>query len=481
MTKNIFILLVVIIFFSGCPKEHRIPDPNSSSDNESSITDPVIPDTPAGKQLSWILKILNTQEGKITNEELKNHFTEEFITKVGDKVLLNVLVELSKSMKPVRFGHLGQDSTSTDLVAGVEIGNGQWNRIKVRTQEEEPYLIAGLLFQPAADLDPTFKSWQNFEKRFLKLGPQVSFLAVEVTAEERDIFSVNPDDILAIGSTFKLYVLAALAKSTLSEEDFFWDQLFPIRDAWKSLPSGTMQNEVEGIEFTLLKYAQNMISISDNTATDHIMHILGRDRVEEALSYTNHSNPTKTVPFLTTKEFFVLKVALTKEEKKNYIDADRDKKLVILESEEIKKKEPEKKVMALTNWIHNKKPLNIDTFEWFASARDLARVMVALKAFSELPGGINVSEVLSINPGIPFDAKVWPYVGYKGGEEPGVFQMTWLLKRSDERWFVMSMTVNNPDGPIDQAEFIYLASGGVSLLEEEDFSQVAVFFKEDID
>ena len=44
-----------------------------------------------------------------------------------------------------------------------------------------------------------------------------------------------------------------------------------------------------------------MIAISDNTATDHLIDLVGRDRVEAALTVFGHSDPAMTVPFLTTR------------------------------------------------------------------------------------------------------------------------------------------------------------------------------------
>ena len=56
-----------------------------------------------------------------------------------------------------------------------------------------------------------------------------------------------------------------------------------------------------------------------------------------------------------------------------------------------------------------------------------------------------------MNPGMPFDPARWPYVGFKGGSEPGVLQLTWLVRRDDDRWFVLSITVDDPADATDRA------------------------------
>jgi beta-lactamase class A len=61
-----------------------------------------------------------------------------------------------------------------------------------------------------------------------------------------------------LGSTFKLYVLAALAE-TIIASDLAWKDKLAIWEELKSLPSGTMQNKAAGTHFLLLEFAQLMI------------------------------------------------------------------------------------------------------------------------------------------------------------------------------------------------------------------------------
>jgi hypothetical protein len=76
-----------------------------------------------------------------------------------------------------------------------------------------------------------------------------------------------------------------------------------------------------------------------------------------------------------------------------------------------------------------------------------------------------VLDVLSKNPGLPIDAKVWPYIGFKGGSEPGVVNMTYLLRRDDDRWFVVSLGFNAAEGnALDEAKIFHLVAGVIELL-----------------
>jgi hypothetical protein len=63
------------------------------------------------------------------------------------------------------------------------------------------------------------------------------------------------------------------------------------------------------------------------------------------------------------------------------------------------------------------------------------------------------------------DKGTWPYVGYKGGSEPGVLQLTWLLRRTDDRWFVLSMTLDDPANAADHTlQAVGMAGSAMNLL-----------------
>lgn len=59
-------------------------------------------------------------------------------------------------------------------------------------------------------------------------------------------------------------------------------------------------------------------------------------------------------------------------------------------------------------------------------------------------------QILAINPGsgltIPRDR--WQYVGFKGGSEPGVLNMTYLLQSTKGVWYAVSIPWNNPQAPL---------------------------------
>ena len=91
--------------------------------------------------------------------------------------------------------------------------------------------------------------------------------------------------------------------------------------------------------------------------------------------------------------------------------------------------------------------------------------MAHLKTLGSQTSLAPVLDILSTNPGMPFDKAKWPYVGFKGGSEPGVLSLAWLLRRSDNRWFVLSLTLNDSTTATDQTNAaVGVAQGALSLL-----------------
>jgi beta-lactamase class A len=118
------------------------------------------------------------------------------------------------------------------------------------------------------------------------------------------VINIGADTPLGLGSTFKLYILAALAQDVKAGKRQ-WSDVVPLTA--KSFPSGRLQDWPQGAPLTLHSLASLMISISDNTATDQLIATLGKDRILKLMRASGHANPGRNDPFLTTREFFVLK------------------------------------------------------------------------------------------------------------------------------------------------------------------------------
>jgi beta-lactamase class A len=202
-----------------------------------------------------------------------------------------------------------------------------------------------------------------------------------------------------------------------------------------------------------------MISKSDNTATDHLLFFLGRKRIEAMMATMGHSQPSLNYPFLSTREAFLLQDPEAPKRLKDYISLDTTHRRAYLDK--VLAKLSRKDLRS----VHSQ-PTAITQVEWFASAADLCRAMDwfrTLQATKNQPGAV---DILAINRGLSFQEKRWSYIGYKGGSEPGVLNLTWLLRRAgDNQWLALSAGWNNDQTNLDEDKLIEVIQGLIVLLE----------------
>ncbi|HYX34172.1 MAG TPA: serine hydrolase [Oligoflexus sp.] len=447
--RNGFLYLILASCATAAEKALPQPPPNPSGVSTS--------DSALSEQLTWFLKALNERQGKITLEEINAHFHSSFLAALPADKLSATFQQFAaqlglltlKSTDPVVAPAPGMKT----MIAHVTANSGNF-RI-VLTIEEASGTITGLFVQPESPPAKVPVTWAEADQMILALAPQAEILVAEFNQGTcRPIHELRPSALLAIGSTFKLYVLQALVER-IREGKLSWDDTIAIRDEWKSLPSGTMQDEPAGKTFTVQKFAEQMISISDNTATDHLIHTIGRDRVEAALRRSGHHNPDLNIPFLSTRELFLLKLkAGTAEAYLSKSPSDRRKYL-----EDVLAPMPLNLSPAeLGQWTQ---PKHIDSLEWFAKGEDLCRVLGTFVKASEKnnPSTQPAMAILSKNPGLPIDAQKFPFIGFKGGSEPGVMNLSWLLQRDDKRWFVVSVSANDKAKPLKESDLLGVATG----------------------
>ena len=205
--------------------------------------------------------------------------------------------------------------------------------------------------------------------------------------------------------------------------------------------------------------ASDMISISDNTAADHLLRLVGRERVESYQTAMGHSMPALNIPFPTTRELFILKIGATDDERAAYIAAGADDRRSLLDNVYDARPLPD---LATAQAFADGAPLDIEQIEWFATPADICRAFAALEVASETPSGAPIATILSINLGAPIDTSTFSYVGFKGGSEPGVLAAGWLLRRaSDNVWTVVTLGFDDTTRSIDETLALYYALAAI--------------------
>ncbi|MEP7241681.1 MAG: serine hydrolase [Devosia sp.] len=265
--------------------------------------------------------------------------------------------------------------------------------------------IAGLQLHPpvakTASVDDLLKDWKT-------AAPQAGWL---ITRNGVTLAAEGADTPLAVGSAFKLGVLKAL-RDDIDAGRRHWDDVVKLAATNISLPSGTLQSWPVGSPLTLHTLAALMISISDNTAADALLLLVGRDKVEAVLGIA---------PVLTTRELFTLKTNAGL--KARYQAGDlAQKRAVIAEADALP--------LPAINGVLTP---HDDGVEYDLSPAKLCALI----------GAVADLDVTQINPGVANKSQ-WARVSFKGGSEVGVLSFTTQLTAADGTVYCASGIWNGP-------------------------------------
>ncbi|MCT2558169.1 class A beta-lactamase-related serine hydrolase [Tsuneonella sp. YG55] len=302
--------------------------------------------------------------------------------------------------------------------------------------------VAGLLLN---DIKPAGDSIASIGAELADLPGKISVVYAPLDPAKPSIVAVNPGSHMAIGSTFKLYVLSALAHE-IAHGARRWDDVVTLEA--RSFPSGRLQNWPASAPLTLHTLASMMISESDNTATDQLIRTLGRAAIQEEVKASGHTAPERMFPFLTTMELFALKGDAASA--RAFVNAPKERQRTLVEelAQRIDR-DPASVVPPAFS-----EPKMIESLEWFASAEDLRRLMARIVALEDP----TARQIMAVNPAMPAARRGdWRYVGYKGGSEPGVLNMSWLLQDRAGDWRVLAMSWNDPASSLDLTKFELLS------------------------
>jgi beta-lactamase class A len=334
-------------------------------------------------------------------------FAAGFLAKVPAAQLTQIVAGLKRD-----FGRLiGVDAAGSGFVLRFERA-----RIPARISLDPDGRVIGLWFgaaQAEGDID-------SLVAAIKALPGRTSLL---VTTDGKPVAAHEAAAPLAVGSAAKLAVLLAL-KRAVSQQHLGWDTVVKLDPHWKSLPSSLLQDWPEATPLTVATLAHLMISVSDNTATDALIRILGREVVESA-------SPRNT-PFLTTHEFFTLKTSESAPLRVEWQNGDATRRRAILD----------RISGAALPSPAAISPTATPDIEWFMTAQELCAL---LEATADLPS-------VGINSG-PVDRKYWRSVAYKGGSETGVLNLSSLLTGKDGSTHCVVATWNG-DGPLDENKLI---------------------------
>jgi beta-lactamase class A len=341
-------------------------------------------------------------------------FTPEFLAAIPIEQVRTIITQVSQDLGT--FQSVQPDGEGF----AIQFSGGMVPAQIALTQEGK---ISGLFFSAPI---PKVTSLEDAIAPFKTLPGKVSLIVLEGQTIRA---SLNPTLNLGVGSAFKLAVLNTL-KTQITQKKLTWATIVPLQANYKSLPSGTLQTWPDGTALTVQTLAALMISASDNTATDHLIHLIGRENIE-AIAPQN-------TPFLMTRELFQLKAESNKTSLENYRKGTIEQKRSILKK---LAPQPLPKVSELST-----EPKALDV-EWFFTPGQLCQLMDRV---SDLP-------LMSINPGVA-RSQDWQKITFKGGSEVGVINLTTGLTAKNGKQYCIAATWNS-DRPVDETKFVSLYSG----------------------
>ena len=326
--------------------------------------------------------------------------------------------------------------TDLDIGAGnatlhVQTSYNVGQTIELRTDE------SGLVDRFKVSLvTPEIKSWKDIDTEIAKTGARYSYQVSKVdNGKCSKVAGTNTDLSLPLASIFKLYVLLAVSDA-IKAGTVDWDDQLTVTKEGKLVGAAGLDKVPNGSTVSVRTAAQQIISASDNMATDLLIQRLGPGAVERALVPAGHHDPAGMTPFPTTHEMFSIGWG-----RPNLRD-----QWVKISSTEAGRAQLFKQT--------NSRPYDPDPerthtpasdigAEWYASADDICRVHAALQR-SAVGAAAPVKQILSAIPGIELDHAKWPYIGAKGGNLPGDLTFSWYAVDDTGQPYVVSFQLNWP-------------------------------------
>jgi Beta-lactamase enzyme family len=397
---------------------------------------PALAQTPVASRAETLLQALKT--GKADPADFSPTFLAQVPVAQVDAIAAQLKAQNGAvlgitSIKP-------RDATEADVVIEYEQAtvNAQF-----ALEPSAPNRFIGLFIMGAV------RKGDSFDKILseLKALPGQTALRIERLGAGPPLIEHNSTAAMAMASSFKLFVLDALV-TEIAAKQRKWNDVIPL--GAPSLPSGVTQDWPRGTPMTLQALATQMISISDNTATDTLMTTLGLPLIDKARA--RFGNTPGSLPVLTTLGAFSLKMPAREALRKRWIAGGlSDRRQVINELEPT--------VEALDKRALGGGPAHIATVEWPATTVEMSAVLAALRRSPE------AMAILGVNTALAPDIRArFATIGYKGGSETGVIAMNWLLKSKSGDWFTVSGAWNDPKAAVADGVFAALMMRAVTLV-----------------
>lgn len=389
------------------------------------------PHTKAGAQAKWIVGAM--AHLPVSVADVKAHFDTQFLSQLPPAAL---------NMELTKLGAVTVQSVPTSEPVGIaavlQTKTGiLWTMDLI---VDSHGLVRALVFQP---MTVSATSWAQVDQEVRSVAPKVAMFVASVSGRTcTPVHGIDQATAMPVGSASNLYVLDALAQDVASGK-LSWIKRVAVTSGAKSLPSGVLQNYRDGTRLPLETVANDMIALSDNTAADMLIDLVGRSAVEAAVRSSGAADPALDVPFLTTREMFVLKLNDWPALAKRYLALPASKRLAFLG------KYVDAVPLSSLHKASWTEPRDVSSLGWMASPIDVCRVYAQLASLGHNSKLSPVGEILGTNTGnLTLNTGQWHDVWFKGGSEPGVLTLNYMATTITGHTYVVSVMAENPSHTI---------------------------------
>ncbi len=394
----------------------------------------------------FICKKIMQSDANFSEKDYAFYFDKSFIEKIPYSKFQDIFSEIKDNVGSCLHSSVESRSTSEQFILNIQTNlkfEVSFSLRKGAVSNQITYFQLLNINNPAVSIH----SWEDVGHALQSLDPNGKLAATLKTSDHKIQLQFSNEQLFAIGSTFKLYILGAL-QSAIAAQKHSWTETLSISEKLKSLPSGKMQDLPSGTTLSLEEFASNMISISDNTAADHLLDFLGRDFVQSLMPMMGNQHSELNDPFLSTLEMFKLKWAVDPILTEKYLSSDKKTKIKILAD----LSEVDRNLVG-SNGVAFDLPTLISKLEWFGTTDDTCNAILWI-GNQESP---NLRKILSkyvpLLQNVGTESSHWAFAGYKGGSEPGVLNMSFLLETKSGQRACLSMSWNNEKTPLSNFVF----------------------------
>ncbi|EML1066640.1 serine hydrolase [Acinetobacter nosocomialis] len=343
-------------------------------------------------------------------------FSSQFLGQVSITQIQKIVDDLKVSLGTLKSINVSNGSGTIDFEKG---------ELPVSISLDQQGQISTLWFSAphfkAVSLDETVKGLHE---------NAVGKTSLLVIVDNKPIVVENDKTPMAVGSTFKLLVLKAY-EDAIKKGELKRETIISLKEKNRSLPTGVLQNLPAGTPVNLELLVQLMIQISDNTATDSLIEVLKKPRIE-ALSPRNS-------PMLTTRELFQLIDSSNEQLRNKFKTGTKSARLEVLS--ELDK-------LPLPSVSSIGKSATWQDAEWYMSANEICPLLESVQNAPALNS--------SLNP--LFKNLNWQKIGFKGGSEYGVINFS-VIGNTQKGHKVCAVFTANGNEPQPESKLAILFTG----------------------